>query len=73
MRIRKRLPLVSAPEVELKADRIQAAAIDGLRVVGDQCTGVGDECLSRLCYQSDRYDIERVLDRTVFVLPMTRA
>ena len=63
MRIRKWLPLVTAPEVELKADWIQAAAVNGLGVVSDQCTGVGDECLGGLCYQGDRHNIERVLDR----------
>ncbi len=63
MRVGERLPFVTAPEVELEADRIQAAAIDGLCVVRDQCTRVGDECFGGLCYQSDRHDIERVLDR----------
>ena len=36
MRVGERLPFVTAPEVELEADRIQAAAIDGLCVVRDQ-------------------------------------
>src|SRR5579883_2254233 len=63
MRVRKWLPLMTAPEVELKADRIQTAAIHGFRIVRNERTAVGDERLSRLCDQCDRHNINGVLDR----------
>ena len=62
MRVCEWLPLVTAPEVELKPDRIHAPAIDSLGIVRNQSSRVGQERLGRLRDQRDRYDVHGVLD-----------
>ena len=62
MQIRKWLPFVTTPEVELKANRIQTATVYRSCTVRDYRTRACDERIGWLCYECYRNHIQDVLD-----------